>query len=180
MDLATALRLPLVSVIDTAGAELSTAAEESGLAREIAHCLAAMLAVPSPTISVLLGQGAGGAALALLPADTVVAAQNAWLSPLPPEGASVIVHHSTSFAAHLADAQRIRAADLAAAGVVDELIAEVDDAADEPERFCRHARAALRNELARLMTADLASRITRRARRYGAPVRGGASSRSAQ
>ena len=53
--LADGLRLPLVTVIDTPGAELSAQAEQDGLAGEIAHCLAALLAVGVPTISVLLG-----------------------------------------------------------------------------------------------------------------------------
>jgi len=100
--LADGLRLPLVTVIDTPGAELSAQAEEDGLAGEIANCLAALLAVGTPTISVLLGQGTGGAALALLPADRTIAAEHAWLAPLALEGASAIVYRDTSHAAELA------------------------------------------------------------------------------
>ena len=103
MQLAADLRLPLVTVIDTPGGELSPAAEEDGLAREIARCLLTLITLPVPTVSVLLGQGTGGAALALLPADRVLAAQHAWLSPLAPEGASVIVYQDT---AHAAGARR--------------------------------------------------------------------------
>ena len=116
LRLAADLRLPLVTVIDTPGGELSRAAEEDGLAREIARCLLTLITLPVPTVSVLLGQGTGGAALALLPADRVLAAQHAWLSPLAPEGASVIVYKDTAHAPELADRQGIRSADLAAAG----------------------------------------------------------------
>ena len=84
MRLANELRLPLVSVIDTPGAELSPEAEQGAIAGEIARCISAMAMMRVPTVSVLLGQGCGGGALALLPAHTVVAAENAWLSPLPP------------------------------------------------------------------------------------------------
>ena len=94
MRLAAELGLPLVSVVDTAGAALSREAEEGGLAGEIARSLADLVVLPSPTLCLLLGQGAGGGALAMLPADRVVAAANAWLSPLPPEGASAILHRS--------------------------------------------------------------------------------------
>ncbi|WP_353507135.1 carboxyl transferase domain-containing protein [Gordonia sp. ABSL11-1] len=86
MALAADLALPVLTVIDTPGAELSVAAEEGGLATEIARCTADLIGLPVPTVSVLLGQGAGGAALALFPADRRVAATDGWLSPLPPEG----------------------------------------------------------------------------------------------
>ena len=59
-------------------------------------------------VNLMLGEGNGGGALALLPADRVVAAQHAWLSPLPPEGASVIVHRTTEHAATVAQEQGVR------------------------------------------------------------------------
>ena len=80
-----------------------------------------------PTVSVLLGQGGGGAALALFPADRRVARHDAWLSPLPPEGASLIVHRDTDHAADLARRQGILAAELARSGVIDELIGPTGD-----------------------------------------------------
>ena len=67
MNLAEELRLPLVTVIDTPGAELSVAAEERAVAGEIARCIATMTRMRVPTLAVLLGQGCGGGALALLP-----------------------------------------------------------------------------------------------------------------
>ncbi|SBW19296.1 hypothetical protein FDG2_1189 [Candidatus Protofrankia californiensis] len=70
-------------------------------------------------MSVLLGQGAGGAALALLPADTVVAAEDAWLAPLPPEGASVIMHRDVGHTAGMARGLQITAHDLQRLGAVD-------------------------------------------------------------
>lgn len=124
MRLAQNLRLPLVTVIDTPGADLSADAEESGLANEIAHCIAELTALTVPTVAVLLGQGAGGAALALFPADRVVAMENSWLSPLPPEGASLIVYRDTDHAADMARRQGIRATDLHAAGIVDVVVPE--------------------------------------------------------
>src|SRR5690606_23802261 len=85
MRLAEELNLPLVTVIDTSGAALSKEAEEGGLAAEIARSLSDMVLLNAPTVCLILGEGAGGAALALLPADRVLAAQHGWLSPLPPE-----------------------------------------------------------------------------------------------
>lgn len=127
MNLAEELRLPLVTVIDTPGAELSVAAEERAVAGEIARCIATMTRMRVPTLAVLLGQGCGGGALALLPARRVLAAQHAWLSPLPPEGASVIVHGDTEHAEEMANRQQIRAVDLAAGGTVHRIVPERDD-----------------------------------------------------
>ncbi len=130
MRIAAELGLPLLTVIDTAGAALSREAEEGGLAGEIARCLADMVTLPAPTLCLLLGQGAGGAALALLPADRVVAARHAWLSPLPPEGASAILHRTTERAYEVAARQGVRSADLLAQGIVDRIVEE-DAAEDE-------------------------------------------------
>jgi acetyl-CoA carboxylase carboxyl transferase subunit beta len=83
MALAAELRLPLVLVIDTAGPALSAEAEQGGLAGQIAQCLAELVTLDTPTVSVLLGQGSGGPALAMVPADRVLAALHGWLAPLP-------------------------------------------------------------------------------------------------
>ncbi|WP_210438508.1 carboxyl transferase domain-containing protein [Nocardioides xinjiangensis] len=130
MRLAEELGLPLVTVIDTPGAELSPQAEERAIAGEIARCIGTLTTMTVPTVSVILGQGCGGGALALLPARSVVAASHAWLSPLPPEGASVIVHGDTAHAAEMAAAQGVTAADLLADGTVEVVVPEHD--ADTP------------------------------------------------
>ncbi|MEU4341430.1 carboxyl transferase domain-containing protein [Nocardia sp. NPDC023852] len=166
MALARELRLPLVLVIDTVGAALSKEAEERGLAPEIARCIADLVALDTPTISVLLGQGTGGGALALLPADRVLAATHGWLAPLPPEGASAIVYRDTGHAAELATAQRISAADLLADGVVDRIVPEYPDAADEPVDFARRMVAAVAGELAGLRARSETELLAARRARY--------------
>lgn len=124
MRLAGELGLPLVTVIDTPGAELSADAEERAVAGEIARCIAGLTTLAVPSVAVLLGQGCGGGALALLGADEVVAAERAWLSPLPPEGASIIVHGDVEHAAAMARLQHVGAAELAGRGIVHHLVAE--------------------------------------------------------
>ncbi|MFN8127002.1 MAG: carboxyl transferase domain-containing protein [Candidatus Nanopelagicales bacterium] len=123
MSLAARWGLPLVTVVDTQGAELSAAAEHGALAGEIARCLADLAGLPTPTLSVLLGGGAGGAALALLPADRVVAAPDAWVTPLPAEGASLIRYRTVDRAAEVVGGQRIIGPELAAIGAVDRIVA---------------------------------------------------------
>ena len=142
-----------MTVIDTQGAALSPAAENGGLAGEIARCLSDLVTLDAPTLCLMLGEGNGGGALALLPADRVIAAQHAWLSPLPPEGASAIVHRDTDHAPEMARAQQVRALDLHRLGVVDRIVAEKPDAADEPEAFCQRVGAVLEHELAVLLAS---------------------------
>ncbi len=126
MRLAEELRLPLVTVIDTPGAELSPDAEERAIAGEIARCIATLTTMTVPTVSVILGQGCGGGALAFLPARTVIATEHAWLAPLPPEGASVIVHGNVCHAPEMARQQRVRATDLLADQIVQRVVPEID------------------------------------------------------
>lgn len=145
MRIANELRLPLVSVIDTPGAELSPEAEQGAIAGEIARCIAWMSTMKVPTVSVLLGQGCGGGALALLPANVVIAAENSWLSPLPPEGASAIVHGDVEHAAELAEAQRVGAIDLLESGTVQHVVPELDT--DTPETFATAMAATIAQHL---------------------------------
>lgn len=166
MRLATELALPLLTVIDTAGAALSREAEEGGLAGEIARSLAELVTLPTGTVSLLLGQGAGGGALALVPADRVLAAQHGWLAPLPPEGASAIVHRDTTHAPEMATAHGVRSADLLAAGIVDEVIAEHPDGADEPAAFCGRVGAAVARALHDLGAHEPPDLLVRRLARY--------------
>lgn len=150
MHLSSELQLPLVSVIDTPGAALSQAAEEGGLASEIAHCIADLVTHDGPTLSVLLGEGTGGGALALLPADRTIAAEHAWLSPLPPEGAAAIVHRDPSRAPELAEQQGVSSGALHLDGIVDRIIEEVPDAAVEARAFSVRMGHAIAQELAGL------------------------------
>lgn len=173
MRLAAELQLPLVTVIDTAGAALSKEAEEGGLAGEIARCLAELTTLRAPTICVILGQGAGGGALALLPADRVLCAQHGWLSPLPPEGASAIIHKTTDRAAEMAQAQGVRSLDLLRHGIVDRIVAEHPDAAEEPTQFLARLGGVLEHELATLLRRwpdELLATRLNRYRRLGLPA----------
>ncbi|TFV56200.1 acetyl-CoA carboxyl transferase [Mycobacterium sp. PS03-16] len=166
MALAAGLRLPLVLVIDTAGPALTVDAEQGGLAGEIACCLAELVTLDTPTVSVLLGQGSGGPALAMVPADRVLAALHGWLAPLPPEGASAIVHRDLDHAPELAAAQGVRSADLLRHGIVDAVVGERPDAADEPLEFTRRMSATIAHELHALRDMPADARLPRRLERY--------------
>ena len=147
MRMATEMGLPLVTVIDTPGADLSPHAEEGALAGEIARSIADMTALTVPSVSVLLGEGTGGGALAMLPARRVVAAENAWLSPLPPEGASAIVFKDADHAPLLAARQRVGAAQMLEDGSVDVIVPESPAAHEDPEGFAVAVAGALAEQI---------------------------------
>lgn len=165
MRIASELRLPLVTIIDTPGAELSAEAEVGGLSAEIARCLLEMTGLSIPTVSVLIGEGAGGGALALLPADRVLCAEHAWLSPIAPEGASAIVHRSIERAAELAAAQRIGSWDLKRFGIVDSVVSE-PDASEGSAAFLDRIGALVRLELNALLNQNPEERLSARRLRY--------------
>ncbi|MGO3244661.1 carboxyl transferase domain-containing protein [Brevibacterium aurantiacum] len=166
MRLAAELDLPLVTVIDTPGAALSKSAEEGGIAGEIARSLADLANLDAPSVSLILGEGSGGGALALIPADRVLSAENGWLSPLPPEGASAIVHRTTDRAPEMAQSQGVHAPMLKETGVVDRIIAEHPDASEEPLDFVSRVGATLEYELIELMREPSDRRLARRMERY--------------
>lgn len=150
--------LPVVCVVDTPGADLSAESEERGMAREISRTVGALVQLRVPTLSVLLGEGCGGGALALLPAQHVVAAENAWLSPLPPEGASTILFGTPERATEMARSQKITSHDLYMSGVVHSIIPESLPAHEDPERFCENAVDAIGMQLGKLQRQYVASR----------------------
>jgi acetyl-CoA carboxylase carboxyl transferase subunit beta len=102
----------------------------------------------------------------MVPADRVLAALHGWLAPLPPEGASAIVFRDTEHAAELAAAQGVRSADLLASGIVDAIVAEHPDAADEPVEFSRRLAAAIAVEVHALRKTPGPQRLAARLRRY--------------
>lgn len=153
------LGLPLVSIVDTAGAELSAAAEEAALAGEIARCLADLATLTVPTVSVLLGMGCGGGALAMLPADRVVSAEYGWVSPLPLEGASIIRYRTADRAADMARDQEIAAWQLAQRGIVDTVV-------PEDSEFISKLGVAVEAELMELLAQRKSDRLMVRRARY--------------
>jgi len=166
MALAAELRLPLVTIVDTPGAELSEDAERGGLAGEIAGCLADMAALPVPTLAVLLGEGGSGGALALLAADRVLAAEHASLGVIAPEGASAILYRDLDHAAELAATQGGSSWHLQAAGIVDTIVSEPRPAHEEPDAFVSRLGAALSTALAEITAADPSARLAERQHRW--------------
>lgn len=145
--LAEDLQLPLVTVVDTPGADLRREAEEGGLSAEIASCLYDLAALHVRSLCFLLGEGAGGAAIALAGTRRVIAARHAWLAALPPEAASMLQYRSAGHEPRIAVSHRMTSAALLEAGIVQRIVDERPDAADEPVAFARRAVSAIESDL---------------------------------
>ncbi|MFA7266618.1 MAG: carboxyl transferase domain-containing protein, partial [Candidatus Nanopelagicales bacterium] len=165
-ELANELGLPVVSIVDTAGAELSVDAEQNALAGEIARCLADLTSVDVPTVSVLLGMGCGGAALAMLPADRVVSAEHGWVSPLPLEGASIIRYRTPDRAPQMARSQEVAAWQLAERGIVDVVVSEDRPGPNQPLGFIEVLGRVVEYEVDSLLRQNMSARLAQRRARY--------------
>jgi acetyl-CoA carboxylase carboxyl transferase subunit beta len=129
IGLASRLRLPLLSLVDTPGAEPGERAEADGIAAEIAETFAAMAEAPVPTVAVCVGEGGSGGALALAAADRLLMLEHAVFSVIGPEGAAAILARDPSRAPEFADRLGLTAADVTALGVADAVVPEGDTAA---------------------------------------------------
>ena len=122
--LAGRLAVPVVTFVDTPGADVSPEAENHGVAREIARTHAAMAAVPVPTVSVCVGEGGSGGAQALSAADRLLIQRGAIFSVIGPEGAAAILERDAAKAPSVAPLLHLTSADLVAFGIADQ---QVDD-----------------------------------------------------
>ena len=125
--LAGRLGLPLLTLVDTPGADPSPEAEASGIGAEIAATFAALAAAPVPTVSVCVGEGGSGGALALAYTDQLLIQEHAIFSVIGPEGAAIILEHDPSKAADVAEQLKLTSGDLLALGIVDRVVREHDD-----------------------------------------------------
>ena len=159
--LADRLDLPLVTLVDTPGAEPGADAERAGIASAIADTFDAMLSCRAGTISVITGEGGSGGALAAAAADVVLVTDDGYLAALGAEGTAVALGVDVAVAA---DRLRLTPADLLALGLADAAAPSAVDAAALGATVAAHALS--------LRGADPAQRLLSRARRWAAPLPG--------
>jgi acetyl-CoA carboxylase carboxyl transferase subunit alpha len=124
MELADRFRLPVVTFVDTPGAYPGVGAEERGQAEAIARSIETCLAICVPLVSVVIGEGGSGGAIALATANTVMMLEHAVYSVISPEGCASILWRDGSHAQEAAEALRMTASDLRALGLIDRVIEE--------------------------------------------------------
>ncbi|RKN40589.1 acetyl-CoA carboxylase carboxyltransferase subunit alpha [Micromonospora endolithica] len=177
MRLAARLGLPVVTLVDTPGADPGVRAEEQGQAAAIAENILAMTVLPTPVVTVVTGEGGSGGALALAVADRVLMLQHAVYSVISPEGCAAILWPDRSAAPQAARALRLTAGDLYRLGITDEVVPEPEPAAHaDPAAAARALREAVLANLLPLLDvppATLVRRRRQRFRRFGAANRPG-------
>jgi acetyl-CoA carboxylase carboxyl transferase subunit beta len=164
MKMAAKFQLPLITLIDTAGADPGLESEEAGLGHAIAQCTATMLGLPVPTVSVIIGEGNSEGAVALAVADRVLMLDNAVYEVIRPEDAAKILFQGVGEAA---ERLRITSHDCLRLGIIDATVSEPGEGAhtDHNEAALLLRRSILR-ELTRVQRVRARRRLERRYARY--------------
>src|SRR6187455_3313151 len=124
MNMADHFGIPVLSLVDTAGAYPGIGAEERGQAEAIARSTQACLSLGVPNIAVILGEGGSGGAIAIATANRVLMLEHAIYSVISPEGAASILWHDTAKAQDAATNMKITAQDMIRFGVIDRIVPE--------------------------------------------------------
>ena len=167
MKLASKLNIPLICFIDTSGAYPGKDAEERGQAEAIAQSMKVALNCEAPCISVIIGEGGSGGAIALATSDKVLMLSNSIYSVISPEGCSSILWKSSDYAETASNSLKITAKDCLNLKIIDEIIEEpVGGAHRNHDVICRDLKKSLLENLNELKKIDLTSLLNQRNNRY--------------
>jgi acetyl-CoA carboxylase carboxyl transferase subunit alpha len=159
MDLADRFQLPVITLIDTPGAYPGIDAEARGQAEAIARSIEKCLSLRVPIVSVIIGEGGSGGAIALATANHVIMLENSVYSVISPEGCASILWRSAEKAQEAAEALKLTALDLKKLGVIDQIVPEpvggahrqpkevIEAVGEELALALRHLRAVPAGEL---------------------------------
>ena len=167
MKMAAKFRLPIITLIDTAGAYPGIGAEERHIAEAIAVNLREMMLLDVPIIATVIGEGGSGGALGIGVADRVLILQNAYYSVISPEGCAAILWKDRAAAAKAAEALKITAKHLQELGLVDEIISEpLGGAHTDPEKTAANLRDHLLKHLEELLKLPSEQRLKERYEKF--------------
>lgn len=168
-DLADKFSLPVITLVDTPGAYPGIAAEEQGQAWVIAECIQRMSRLKVPAISLVIGEGGSGGALAIAVANRVLILENAIYSVISPESCAAILWRDSNEAPRAAEALRLTAHDLLDLDIVDRVIDEpLGGAHKEVDATVAIVKAALLEELDALLELDTPHLLEQRRARFRA------------
>lgn len=167
MKLASKLNIPLICFIDTSGAYPGKDAEERGQAEAIAQSMKVALNCEAPCISVIIGEGGSGGAIALATSDKVLMLSNSIYSVISPEGCSSILWKSSDYAEIASNSLKITAKDCLNLKIIDEIIEEpIGGAHRNHDVIFRDLKKSLLENLNELKKIDLTSLLNQRNNRY--------------
>ena len=152
MDLANRFKLPVITFVDTPGAYPGIDAEERGQAEAIAKSIEKCLTLEVPLITIIIGEGSSGGAIAIATANSVLMLEHSVYAVISPEGCASILWRSSAKAPEAADAQKITANDLLHLGVIDKIIPEpIGGAQRFPTQVMDSVKRQIENVLIELM-----------------------------
>jgi acetyl-CoA carboxylase carboxyl transferase subunit alpha len=167
MKLAERFRVPVVTLVDTPGAYPGLGAEERGQAEAIAVNLREMARLEVPLVTVIIGEGGSGGALAIAVSDVVLMFENSIYSVISPEGCASILWRDGKKAPLAAEALRLTAPDLERLGVIDGILPEpLGGAHRDPEQAAATLRSAIGGHLDRLSGVSSEARVEQRLLKY--------------
>ncbi len=155
MKLAERFHVPVVTLVDTSGAYPGKGAEERGQSEAIARSIELMLGLKVPAVTIVIGEGGSGGAIALAAANTILMLEHAVYSVISPEGCASILWRDSDMAQEAAEALKITSEDLHALGVIDEIVPEpVGGAHRDPDATYKAVGDALAKALKRLVGVE--------------------------
>lgn len=155
LALASRFNLPVITLVDTAGAYPGVGAEERGQSEAIAKSIESCLRCTTPIISVVIGEGGSGGAVAIATANRVLMLEHAVYSVISPEGCASILWRSGDYARDAAEALKLTAQDLKELGIIDDIIAEpVGGAHRFPQKTIENVGQAIAKHLDALKDMD--------------------------
>ena len=167
MRLAQKFNLPVITFLDTKGADPSLASEEAGMAAALTNCAEAMLSLKVSTIAVVTGEANAESAVSMGIADRVLMFQNSVYGVISPEEAAKILYQDVSQAEEVAESLHITALDCYNLGIADEIIQEPDEGAHMNHQEAAYfLRRAIVRQLAELASQRSSTRLRTRRRRY--------------
>ncbi len=167
VGLASRLGLPIVTLVDTSGADPGISSEEHAQSEAIASCLTEMTRAAVPIVATVIGEGGSGGALAIALADHVIMAENSVYSVASPEGCAAILWGDSARAPEAAERLKLTAADLLAFGIVDEIVPEpLGGAHRDAPAFIERIFDSIENALRRLESSSPDSLRDARYRKY--------------
>ena len=148
MQLANRFKIPVISFIDTPGAYPGVGAEQRGQASAIAHSIECSMSLTVPNISIIIGEGGSGGAIALASSNKVIMLENSIYSVISPEGCASILWRDPSKSLQAAEAMKMTAQDLLKLGIIDEIIKEPTGGAHrDVEKTIEEVKKSISNNL---------------------------------
>ena len=167
MNLADRFNLPILTFVDTAGAYPGVGAEQRGQSEAIASSIKTCLSVDVPLISIIIGEGGSGGAVAIATADRVIMLENSVYSVISPEGCASILWQKEGFDEIAANSLKLTSSDLVKLNVIDEVIGEpIGGAHRDIDKTIENVKQSLVKNLEDLKSSKNSSLLSLRRKKY--------------